>query len=276
MPTHEEHCQHSLARYGKTFSELHTWMDEPSTLLGPSHRVHRHDPENTPREAKRLFGEMADQACLDHIRLDLQESGVGTSDRALRRSPPPLGTYPLVCPYCKNQFNMRLSGKWSDGRCPSCSNKFRSLLTRIRSRKKSGMRLLTPTDEVYVPFSKDMFETGDVLILSYKAEQTENEIPTIIQDININTYVDNESLLKKGRCFIATVSCGFDSWEVHTLREFRDAVLLRNAIGKMITSSYYIVSPGLAEVISHHETARRVVRRFFITPIAHVLDEFIL
>lgn len=70
MPNHEEHCEESLKRYGKTFSELHKWMDEPSVILGPIHRIHRHDPHVTPAEAKGLFGEYADHACLDHIRLD--------------------------------------------------------------------------------------------------------------------------------------------------------------------------------------------------------------
>ena len=42
--SHQEHCKESLRKYGKTFSELHHWMDEPSTLLGKGHRVHRHDP----------------------------------------------------------------------------------------------------------------------------------------------------------------------------------------------------------------------------------------
>jgi hypothetical protein len=49
-------------------------MDEPSTLLGKSHRVHRHDPLKTPPIAKKLFGELADEACLDHIRFDELES----------------------------------------------------------------------------------------------------------------------------------------------------------------------------------------------------------
>jgi len=73
MPSHEEHCQDSLKRYGKRFDELHSWMDEPSTMLARDHRIHRHDPVSTPPIAKRLFGELADQACIDHIRLDRLE-----------------------------------------------------------------------------------------------------------------------------------------------------------------------------------------------------------
>jgi len=74
MPNNAEHCEDSLRRYGKTFSDLHTWMDEPSSILGASHRKYRHDPNTTPKEAKAIFGENADNACLDHIRLDELES----------------------------------------------------------------------------------------------------------------------------------------------------------------------------------------------------------
>lgn len=70
MPYHETHCQDSLRKYGKRFDDLHYWMDEPGNILGKKHRMFRHDPETTPQEAKRLFGEFADHACLDHIRLD--------------------------------------------------------------------------------------------------------------------------------------------------------------------------------------------------------------
>jgi hypothetical protein len=70
MPNHEEHCAESLKRYGKTFSELHTWMDEPCLILGSQHRIYRHDPYVTPVEARAIFGVNADNACLDHILLD--------------------------------------------------------------------------------------------------------------------------------------------------------------------------------------------------------------
>jgi len=74
MPNHEVHCAESLKRYGKSFSELHAWMDEPSLILGSAHRQYRHDPNVTPSEAKAIFGDFADHACLDHIRLDELES----------------------------------------------------------------------------------------------------------------------------------------------------------------------------------------------------------
>ena len=74
MPNHEEHCEESLRRYDKSFAELHKWMDEPSSILGQKHRKYRHDPNTTPIVARKLFGENADNACLDHIRLDELET----------------------------------------------------------------------------------------------------------------------------------------------------------------------------------------------------------
>jgi len=89
MPSHEEHCQDSLRRYGKRFDELHRWMDQPSAIMGGKHRMYRHDPYKTPQEAKLLFGPLADQACLDHIRLDRQESrrkGIGKMRISVRKA----------------------------------------------------------------------------------------------------------------------------------------------------------------------------------------------
>lgn len=70
MPLLKEHEENSIQRYGKPFTELHKWMDEPCTMLGGAHRKYRHDPNTTPAESKKLFGENADNACLDHILLD--------------------------------------------------------------------------------------------------------------------------------------------------------------------------------------------------------------
>lgn len=74
MPLHEEHCRESSRKYGKRFDNLHRWMDEPSAILGKKHRMYRHNPYVTPKKAKELFGEFADDACLNHIKLDRTQS----------------------------------------------------------------------------------------------------------------------------------------------------------------------------------------------------------
>ena len=78
MPNHKEHCDYSFLKYGKDFSELHKWMDEPIGILGGGHRAVCHNLKTTPNEAKKLFGEFADHACFDHIHLDM------TNDSTLR------------------------------------------------------------------------------------------------------------------------------------------------------------------------------------------------
>lgn len=91
MPSHEERCQDSLKRYGKRFDELHHWLDEPSTMLANGHRIHRHDPVNTPKLAKKLFGDLADQASIDHIRLDKLETARKKKENAMKPKKPKEG-----------------------------------------------------------------------------------------------------------------------------------------------------------------------------------------
>ena len=50
-------------------------MDEPSLMMGTDHRMYRHSPYKTPIEARKMFGENADNVCLDHIRLDELKTG---------------------------------------------------------------------------------------------------------------------------------------------------------------------------------------------------------
>jgi hypothetical protein len=73
MPDLKIHEEDSLKNYGKKFTELHQWMDEPVKIMGRQHRKYRHDPNITPIEALRMFGKNADNACLDHIILDTDD-----------------------------------------------------------------------------------------------------------------------------------------------------------------------------------------------------------
>lgn len=82
MPELIEHEKQSLARYGKKFTELHQWMDEPTKIMHSKHRKYRHDPYTTPKEVKKLFGENADNACLDHIIMDFKPKNEGISGKS--------------------------------------------------------------------------------------------------------------------------------------------------------------------------------------------------
>ena len=115
MPSHEEHCQDSLRKYGKRFDGLHRWMDEPCIVMGKEHRLVRHDPYTTPQEARKLFGEYADHACLDHIILDWRKSP--NRFKQYERRGMPAG----ICPRCGSTLVWRraqLSGELYRG----CTN----------------------------------------------------------------------------------------------------------------------------------------------------------
>jgi hypothetical protein len=78
MPNHEEHCRHSFKEYGVRGDDIHTWMDKPSYVMGPSHRDERHSPKRDLPIVIQLFGneygnDVARQIFLDHIILDAQE-----------------------------------------------------------------------------------------------------------------------------------------------------------------------------------------------------------
>lgn len=77
MPEHEEHCLHSEKRYGIRGDEIHSWMDEPSSISGGTHRKFRHGLEDLPI-AIQMFGkiygeEMVENIFLDHLRADSEE-----------------------------------------------------------------------------------------------------------------------------------------------------------------------------------------------------------
>ncbi len=82
MPNNKEHCEDSIKRYGYNFKEIHRWMDEPSNIIGKTHRKYRHDPHTTPKKAEQIFWNKVPEryrpyikdVVLDHIRLDKHQS----------------------------------------------------------------------------------------------------------------------------------------------------------------------------------------------------------
>lgn len=63
------------------------------------------------------------------------------------------------------------------------------------------------------------------------------------------------------RCFIATAVYGSpDLPEVMTLREFRDNVLKKSAIGNALVEAYYRVSPPVADFLEHRPKLAAVIR----------------
>lgn len=78
MPNLEEHCEHSLKRYGVDGRDIHQWLDESCRTYAQGHRQFRHDTETIKFVGKK-FGEkygrqLAENIALDHIMLDHREA----------------------------------------------------------------------------------------------------------------------------------------------------------------------------------------------------------
>lgn len=72
----------------------------------------------------------------------------------------------------------------------------------------------------------------------------------------------------KSRCFIATaVYAPSDVGKIDILRDYRDRVLLKTAVGEIFVSLYYVISPSIARVISKSIMLKSVVRTLLLDPI---------
>jgi hypothetical protein len=72
----EEHCLECKQKLGKSFEEVHVWLDEfaGSKQYGMKHRSIRHHLEGI-REAEKLFGNDAGKAAKLHVISDLKMEG---------------------------------------------------------------------------------------------------------------------------------------------------------------------------------------------------------
>jgi hypothetical protein len=75
-----------------------------------------------------------------------------------------------------------------------------------------------------------------------------------------------------GYCFIATAAYGTETAaELDILRDFRDQVLLENALGSRFVEAYYRLSPPVADFITKNDFLRAVVREVLIDPVVNLL-----
>jgi hypothetical protein len=78
-----------------------------------------------------------------------------------------------------------------------------------------------------------------------------------------------EKQAKSGGCFIATAASGSPtSWEVLSLSEFRDTVLMRTRTGRLLAQGYYKLSPCLAAWIARRHLTRKVCLWTMVRPAA--------
>jgi hypothetical protein len=76
-----------------------------------------------------------------------------------------------------------------------------------------------------------------------------------------------------GFCFIATAVYGTETAsQLDILRDFRDQVLLENALGSRFVEAYYRISPPVADFIAKSDFLRAVVRETLIDPVVNFLQ----
>lgn len=76
-----------------------------------------------------------------------------------------------------------------------------------------------------------------------------------------------------GYCFIATAAYGTETAsQLNILREFRDQVLLKSALGSAFVATYYRLSPPVANFIAGSDFLRAAVRALLIDPMVNVLQ----
>ena len=82
------------------------------------------------------------------------------------------------------------------------------------------------------------------------------------------TVVDSdEGQEKEGQCFVVTAVYGSSlAQEVNTMRTFRDEFLLRYQAGRLFVSTYYKLSPAVAQFISNRWPLRSFLRTVLLAP----------
>ena len=99
MPGHEEHCLHSLKRYGIRGDDIHSWIDEPVAVAGASHRDYRHRLESL-NSAIQIFGpkygaDTVENIFLDHLKADSEENRKKEVERSRIEEKTSVWTFPV-------------------------------------------------------------------------------------------------------------------------------------------------------------------------------------
>jgi len=103
----------------------------------------------------------------------------------------------------------------------------------------------------------------DVTIVHDEGDLCDNEPP---EPSGVVSYASDDG--GGGGCFIATAAYGSSmEKEVMILKNFRDAVLLKNSVGEALVEFYYKVSPPAAGFIAKHDNLRMAVRWNLLTAV---------
>ncbi|MEM4736465.1 MAG: CFI-box-CTERM domain-containing protein [Nitrososphaeria archaeon] len=174
MPSHEEHCQHTLKRYSVRGDDIHSYLDEPCRVAGQGHREFRHDTE-TVKLVGQVFGkkygrELAENIALDHIMLDHKEEISKRAERIVL----------LKCPHCSGHLSEARNGKQV---CKYCGYEIKVLETSqekpVKLPQRGWIVLFRETNDATLPIALPPIEMHDK--------------PLVIDEI-YSTFTDREDV----------------------------------------------------------------------------------
>jgi len=124
----------------------------------------------------------------------------------------------------------------------------------------------TDTNGEYVQRTSTMQAPGEATHLRIRLLGTGWDDGAEVRFDDIGFYVSGYG------CFIATAAYGTETAsQLDILRDFRDQVLLNNALGSRFVKAYYKLSPPVANFIAKNDFLRAVVREALINPVVNLL-----
>lgn len=125
----------------------------------------------------------------------------------------------------------------------------------------------TNTNGEYVQRTSTMQAPGEATCLRIRLLGTGWNEGAEVRFDDIGFYVSGYG------CFIATAAYGTETAsQLDILRDFRDQVLMKNALGARFVEAYYKLSPPVADFIAKNDFLRVVVREAFIDPVVNLLQ----
>lgn len=143
-----------------------------------------------------------------------------------------------------------------------------------KGRAREAISLLTQAIQLY--------DDPDYRFLRANLYNYLKEKPSALRDVehllatagdDQNQYFEARKLkdeieTSKSGCFIATaVYTPSEVAKIDILRDYRDRVLLKSALGKIFVYLYYAISPSIARIISKSQMLKSTVRTLLLDPI---------
>ena len=140
----------------------------------------------------------------------------------------------------------------------------------------TGGELGTQTIELTAPVQNTH---ADVELARDDETQVEFIIPEADVEGTFDITVESEdttdsvSVTAVDPCFIATAAYNTpQAAEIDVLRDFRDSVLDKHAVGRALIRTYYATSPPVANWIRQTKERRQMVRKYVVDPLVRTVD----